>query len=127
MPVEMVLDDLLVLAELFLDLVDRQVDRPVKVVGDRLGEEIDAVAEDVAVGDVVLLLDAEVPGDMNATVEESVEGLRSLAGVVLDRFACGHVLEAEVEIHEDLLALLSVIAGCTSIRGVPDTLTRCIA
>ena len=53
------IDPVLVLAELCLDLVDRQVDRGVQVAGRLMGRDVEAGGVKVDFGEVPLLLDGE--------------------------------------------------------------------
>ena len=67
--VKVIFDDLLMLAELLFDFLQRGIDRRMKIAGGSFPEIIHVVANEAAMGDLVQILDTEVPGHGNTSIE----------------------------------------------------------
>jgi hypothetical protein len=104
---EVIGDDFLVFAELFLDFVDDKIDRRAKIIGLGLSEVVHIVAGEMAVCRAKLSLGAEMPYDGDFAPEVLFESFRLLLGIRANGVAGAHLLEAYSKCHRYLLLLVS--------------------
>jgi len=96
MVVKMVLHNLLVLADLFLNLLQSHVNGRLEVLGLGFSKEIHAVAHKMAMSDSIELLRGEVPGYRNIPLKIFFENLGLLFNEDLKMVTWVHVLEANI-------------------------------